>query len=111
MRGFGVLQVAVAHESQMDMLARGLGISPIEFRLINCLKPGLTTATGQVVNEGTGIGATLQRIKEYMSQHGLEWSSGLYPRREQQSQPASDRDLSAATSARPVGIWEGRTTR
>ena len=59
MRGFGVLQIAVAHESQMDMLARGLGMSPLEFRLINCLKPGLTTATGQVVNEGTGIGATL----------------------------------------------------
>ena len=28
MRGFGVLQIAVAHESQMDMLARGLGMSP-----------------------------------------------------------------------------------
>jgi CO/xanthine dehydrogenase Mo-binding subunit len=74
MRGFGVLQIAVAHESQMDMLARGLGMSPVEFRLVNCLKPGLTTATGQVVNEGTGIGATLLRIREYMSQHGLEWS-------------------------------------
>ena len=56
------------------MLARGLGMSPVEFRLINCLKPGLTTATGQVVNEGTGIGATLLRIRDYMSQHGLEWS-------------------------------------
>jgi CO/xanthine dehydrogenase Mo-binding subunit len=74
MRGFGVLQIAVAHESQMDMLARGLGISPLEFRLINCLKPGLTTATGQVVNEGTGIGATLTRIRDYMTQHGMEWS-------------------------------------
>ena len=74
MRGFGVLQIAVAHESQMDMLARGLGMSPVEFRLINCLKPGLTTATGQVVNEGTGIGATLTRIRDYMTQHGLEWS-------------------------------------
>ena len=40
MRGFGVLQVAVAHESQMDMLARGLGMSPLKFRMINCLKPG-----------------------------------------------------------------------
>ena len=74
MRGFGVLQIAVAHESQMDMLARGLGLSPVEFRLINCLKPGLTTATGQVVNEGTGIGATLTRIRDYMTQHGMEWS-------------------------------------
>jgi len=75
MRGFGVLQVAVAHESQMDMLARGLGMSPLRFRMINCLKPGLTTATGQVVNEGTGIGATLQRIQEYMAANRLEWST------------------------------------
>ncbi len=75
MRGFGVLQIAVAHESQMDSLARSIGMSPIEFRLINCLKPGLTTATGQVVNEGTGIEATLQRIQSHMTQHGLEWST------------------------------------
>jgi CO/xanthine dehydrogenase Mo-binding subunit len=75
MRGFGVLQVAVAHESQMDMLARALGMSPLKFRLINCLKPGLATATGQAVNEGTGIGATLLRIQEYMAANKLEWST------------------------------------
>jgi CO/xanthine dehydrogenase Mo-binding subunit len=75
MRGFGVLQIAVAHESQMDMLARALGMSPIEFRLINCLKPGLATATGQVVNEGTGVGATLIRIRDYMAERGLQWST------------------------------------
>jgi CO/xanthine dehydrogenase Mo-binding subunit len=75
MRGFGVLQIAVAHESQMDAVARALGMSPLQFRLINCLKPGLSTATGQVVNEGTGIEATLQRIEAYMSQHGLDWTT------------------------------------
>jgi CO/xanthine dehydrogenase Mo-binding subunit len=75
MRGFGVLQIAVAHESQMDMLARALGMSPLEFRLINCLKPGLTTATGQVVNSGTGIGATLERIRDYMSANNLKWTT------------------------------------
>jgi CO/xanthine dehydrogenase Mo-binding subunit len=75
MRGFGVLQIAVAHESQMDRLARALGMSPLEFRLINCLKPGLATATGQVVNEGTGVAATLMRIREYMAERGLQWST------------------------------------
>jgi CO/xanthine dehydrogenase Mo-binding subunit len=75
MRGFGVLQVAVAHESQMDMLARALGMSPLKFRMLNCLKPGLATATGQVVNAGTGIGATLQRIQDYMAANRLEWST------------------------------------
>jgi nicotinate dehydrogenase large molybdopterin subunit len=73
MRGFGVLQIAVAHETQMNMLAEQLGMSPLDFRLQNCLKPGLTTATGQKVNEGTGIEATLLRIKDYMAEHGLAW--------------------------------------
>jgi CO/xanthine dehydrogenase Mo-binding subunit len=75
MRGFGVLQVAVAHESQMDILARELGISPLEFRLINCLKVGQSTATGQIMRAGTGIEATLLRIKEYMEQHGITWTT------------------------------------
>jgi len=74
MRGFGVLQIAVAHESQMDMLARKLGMSPLEFRLKNCLRPGLSSATGQVMGAGAGIEATLLRIRDYMEQHDLRWS-------------------------------------
>jgi len=74
MRGFGVLQVAVAHESQMDALARALGMSPLKLRLLNCLKPGLATATGQTLNAGAGIEATLLRIQAYMAAHRLEWS-------------------------------------
>ena len=70
-RGFGVLQAAVAHEVQMDRLAHKLGISPLDFRLINCLKPGLTSSTGQEMNEGCGIEATLERIKDYMKDHNL----------------------------------------
>ena len=75
MRGFGVLQAAVAHESQMDLLARELGVSPLEFRLKNCLKVGQSTATGQIMRAGTGIEATLLRIKEYMAEHNLAWST------------------------------------
>jgi len=75
MRGFGVLQVAVAHESQMDIVARELGISPLEFRLKNCLKVGQSTATGQIMRAGTGIEATLLRIKEYMAERNLDWST------------------------------------
>ena len=74
MRGFGVLQAAVAHESQMDKLAQRLGISPLDFRLINCLKPGLASSTGQVMNEGCGIEATLRRIKDYMKTHQLRFN-------------------------------------
>nr|WP_315987969.1 molybdopterin cofactor-binding domain-containing protein [Desulforamulus aquiferis] len=34
-RGFGILQSALAHESQMDMLAERLGMSPWEIRMLN----------------------------------------------------------------------------
>ena len=74
MRGFGVLQAAVAHEAQMDLLARRLCISPIDFRLMNVLKPGLMSSTGQVMNEGCGIEATVQRIKDYMESHDLRFA-------------------------------------
>lgn len=74
MRGFGVMQAAVAHESQMDQLADRLGMSPLDFRLKNCLKPGLTSSTGQIMNEGCGIEATVQRIKDYMDVHGLKFN-------------------------------------
>ncbi len=79
MRGFGVLQAAIAHESQMDKLAHRLGMSPVDFRLINCLKPGLTSSTGQVMNEGCGIEATVQRIKDYMTSHNLAIKLPLSP--------------------------------
>jgi len=64
MRGFGVAQAAIAHESQMDELAKRLTIDPLEFRLMNALDQGLSTPTGQVFYEGVGIKATLEKIKE-----------------------------------------------
>ena len=37
MRGFGAVQVAVAHEAQMDKLAAALGIDPVELRIANAM--------------------------------------------------------------------------
>ena len=64
MRGFGVLQSAVAHEAQMDELASRLNINPLQFRLMNALDHGLSTATGQDFKAGVGIKATLEKLKE-----------------------------------------------
>lgn len=64
MRGFGVAQAAVAHEAQMDELAKKLAINPLEFRLMNALDIGLSTSTGHVMDEGVGIKATLEKLKE-----------------------------------------------
>lgn len=68
MRGFGVPQMAFAHESQLDQLAEILKISPVELRLMNCLKPGAITATGQVLNSSIGI---FETIKQAAQQAGM----------------------------------------
>ncbi|MFL9823718.1 xanthine dehydrogenase family protein molybdopterin-binding subunit [Rhodoplanes sp. SY1] len=50
MRGFGAPQVCFAYESQMDEIARDLGIDPIEIRLKNFFREGSMSATGQVLH-------------------------------------------------------------
>ncbi len=70
-RGFGILQAAFAHESQMDQLAEKIGMDPWEFRMINALKNGLSTETGQVFDQGVGFEQTLICIKEFMDNHDL----------------------------------------
>lgn len=61
MRGFGVPQVAFAHEQQMDILAERVGLNPIEVRLLNVLKHGSSTGTGQVLKTGVGISETINK--------------------------------------------------
>lgn len=68
MRGFGVPQVALAHEGQMDALADKLGIDRLEFRLKNALKPGLTTATGQKLGSSVGMVECLEKLKPVYDQ-------------------------------------------
>lgn len=75
-RGFGVVQSAVVHETQIDQLAESLSIDPLEFRLMNCLRPGLTFATGQVVTSGCGIEATLLKLREFQAAKKLEKDLG-----------------------------------
>ena len=43
MRGFGGVQAGFAIESHMDMLAEGVGMDPVEFRLKNITEPNMTT--------------------------------------------------------------------
>jgi CO/xanthine dehydrogenase Mo-binding subunit len=64
MRGFGVPQVSFAHEGQMDSLAKALGIDAFEIRMVNAIKPGSTTITGQVLNASVGMRQTLRRVRD-----------------------------------------------
>ena len=73
MRGFGTPQMAIAHESQMDLLARELGIDPLEMRRINALKEGSLTATGQKLTASVGIGECLDAIQPHYEQARSQW--------------------------------------
>jgi len=65
MRGFGVPQIAFAHESQMDLLAAALDMSPLEIRLRNCYRIGSLTATGQELTASVGIRSALEAVAPY----------------------------------------------
>ena len=64
-RGFGVPQAAIAHEALMDDLAARLDIDPLEFRLINALRAGQPTATGQVLQASCGLAACLEALRPH----------------------------------------------
>ena len=51
MRGFGIPQLVWAYESHTDIMARELGIDPIEFRRRNILREGRPQATGTVMRD------------------------------------------------------------
>ena len=63
-RGFGVPQVAVAHEGQMNALAKALNMDPIDIRILNAHRPGSMTATGQVLSDGVGFVQCLEAVKK-----------------------------------------------
>jgi CO/xanthine dehydrogenase Mo-binding subunit len=68
-RGFGAPQSLFALERHMDRIAQVVGLSPIEIRRRNLLKPGQTTTTGQTVNEEIDLGKLLDRALELSSYH------------------------------------------
>jgi OHCU decarboxylase len=63
MRGFGAVQVAIAHEAQMDRLAAALGIDPVDLRIANAMRPGSRMPTGQVVPEPAPVAELLERVR------------------------------------------------
>ena len=64
-RGFGVPQAAIAHEALMDMLADKLNMDRLEFRLINAIRAGQATATGQVLEASAGLAVCLEALRPH----------------------------------------------
>src|SRR6201993_2323524 len=63
-RGFGGPQTLFGMERQMDHIAKVVGVSPVEIRKRNFLKPGMTTTTEQVVREEIDLDRMLDRALE-----------------------------------------------
>lgn len=60
-RGFGAPQSLFALERHMDRIAQVVGLSPVEIRKRNFLKPGQMTTTEQTVREPIDLGQLLDR--------------------------------------------------
>jgi xanthine dehydrogenase D subunit len=82
MRGFGAVQACFAYESQMDELARHLGMDPVEIRIRNAMAQGSVMPTGQVVDSAAPVAELLRRV-----------SGAPLPPRPASPAPAGDPDL------------------
>ncbi len=65
-RGFGVPQGALWQETLYDRLAEKAGIDRLEFRILNALRDGDQTATGQHL-ASVGIGTCLEALRPHWS--------------------------------------------
>ena len=75
MRGFGAPQMALAHESQMDLHAEELGIDPLAIRFLNALKVGSKGPTGQLLTASVGFVECLEAIRSYYEDAKKNWVS------------------------------------
>jgi CO/xanthine dehydrogenase Mo-binding subunit len=73
-RGFGVAQIVWAYDSQMDIIARTLGVDPVEFRLRHTLDEGEPIATGTPVRS-FGLKESIRKAAE-----AIEWSKPRPPK-------------------------------
>ena len=71
LRGFGIPQLVWAYEGHTDLMARELGIDPVEFRRRNLLRDGRPQATGTVMKDAA-IEKVLDRLEALM-----DWKSPL----------------------------------
>ena len=94
-RGFGVPQVAIAHEALVDEVAGLLGIDRLEIRARNAMRAGSTTSTGQVLAASAGLVPCLDALRP-------AWNEAL--------DDARARNEAAGVVRRGVGIgamWYG----
>ena len=65
LRGFGIPQLVWAYEGHTDLIARALGLDPIEFRRKNLLREGRPQATGTKMKDAA-LEKVLERLEVLM---------------------------------------------
>ncbi len=88
MRAPGQVQACFAGESHVDMIARALGMDPLEFRLRNALRPGDTGPANELIREARAV-EVLEAIRRE-----TRWGEGALP---------SHRGRGIALAARHIG--------
>ncbi len=68
-RGFGAPQSIFALERHLDKVAQAVGLTPEEFRRLNFIHEGETTATNQVIREKVDMDGLLNRAFELTNYH------------------------------------------
>jgi len=76
-RGFGAPQSLFAMERHMDRIAQTVGLSPVEIRRRNFLRPGQATTTEQVIREPIDLGKMLDRALEVSDYHSKKQSFAM----------------------------------
>ncbi|MFQ5985395.1 MAG: xanthine dehydrogenase family protein molybdopterin-binding subunit, partial [Alphaproteobacteria bacterium] len=67
-RGFGTSQACFAHESQMDEIAKSLGIDRMELRRRNFIQTGDTSANGQTIESAVWSKECMERAWEALGE-------------------------------------------
>ena len=105
-RGFGVPQVIWAYDSQMDIVARGLGVDPVEFRLEHALEEGDLYVTGTPIH-ACGLKEAVQRAAD-----AVGWGSRTAVPGSEPSLPgAAEQTTEAEGSERPEQAAAGTKRR
>lgn len=73
-RGFGHIEMSLAIEKAIDVLAEKLSMDAYELRKINAIQKGDRTPTGSLINENTG---DLKRCLDEVAK-SLKWHEGSY---------------------------------
>ena len=71
-RGYGIPQVCWAHDSQMDIIARKLGMDPVEIRLKNIVDEGYVSGTEKTAHHAVGLGECLHQVRTHMKKSKTE---------------------------------------